>query len=73
MEDEIMRELREVKEEYAKEHGYDPKKIIEHLRALQEASDEPVFDFSEEAKKNVMLIKPFHKYLGVFIPHRPKV
>jgi len=44
MTDEIIQELRQVKNAIAAEHGYDVRRLVEHLRIAEKSSDSRVVD-----------------------------
>ncbi len=51
MADEVLRELWAVKDQIAKEHGSDLRRLFEHLKSLEAASSAQVVDRSSTSKK----------------------
>ena len=58
MSDEIMNELRQIKDSIAREHGYDIKRIVAHLRERERPAGQRIVDLSVRRVKDDQGVPP---------------
>ena len=66
MADEIIKELWQIKDGIASEHGYDMKAFVAYLRARKHSGDHPVVDLRSMKKSAEPVTPPDRQQLGDF-------